>query len=111
MRKIPEKLRRRLCEDDFMKCCVSCGSQLNIEWEHPWTYAGKQINEVWSIVPVCRKCHRGNNGTVGPKVKDRARKASIERLIDCGFENLNLYKKPMDDTWEQRINYYTKYYE
>lgn len=27
------------------------------EWHHVWTYAGKQINEVWAIVGACHRHH------------------------------------------------------
>ena len=109
MRPLPAKLRKRLKDDPFMKACVSCGGTQDIEWEHCWLHKNKQINEAWSIVPLCMRCHRGNNGTVRSGVKDKARKASIERLIWSGFENLEKYRKPMDDTWENRINFYTKH--
>lgn len=28
-----------------------------IEWNHAFTYAGKRVNELWSILPMCHKHH------------------------------------------------------
>lgn len=58
MRPIPLKLRKKLEADEWMKQCCYCGSQ-EVEFEHSWIYAGKQINEWWAIVPLCTNHHRG----------------------------------------------------
>lgn len=43
----------------YHQCCLrSAFCSGRIEWHHVWTYAGKQINEVWAIVPACQKHHR-----------------------------------------------------
>lgn len=65
MRPIPPKLREEIAEDPFMAFCIyekigqgdKCDGR--IEWEHVFCYAGKQINEAWSILPVCTYHHRG----------------------------------------------------
>jgi hypothetical protein len=110
MRPIPHKLRRELGLDPFMKICVHCSNE-PVEWNHVWTYAGKQINEIWSIIPLCQHCHRGNSGTIFQEAKERCEYESIKRLVDSGFENLEFYQKLNDKTWENRINYYTNVYE
>lgn len=55
-------MREALAEDPRMKkCAVSvlgfgpCEGQ--IEWHHVWTYAYKQINELWAILGLCHKHH------------------------------------------------------
>lgn len=66
MRPIPPKLREEIANDPFMRKCIysdigkghECRGR--VEWEHAWTYAGKQINEAWAIVPVCTYHHRGD---------------------------------------------------
>lgn len=89
-----------------MDTCICCGRQ-GCEWNHVWTSMGaKKIEEIWSIIPLCPKCHRGNFGTIFPKAKEACERESIKRLIQSGFENLNKYQKPMDNTWINRINYY-----
>lgn len=63
MRRIPETLREQIASDPFMKTCIrkhenTCSGR--ITWEHCFTYAGKQINEAWAIVPLCVYHHLGN---------------------------------------------------
>lgn len=60
MRPIPKKLREQLAQDPFMKrCCFPGCSEIRVEWHHVFLYAGKQINERFSIVPACVFHHRG----------------------------------------------------
>lgn len=108
---IPKPLLKRLLADKRNETCIACG-KYGTELNHVWTNMGsKQINEVWAILGVCDKCHRGNNGTMKKGVKEKCEAESIKRLIESGFENLNLYQKPMDSTWENRVVYYTRYYK
>lgn len=58
MRPIPNKLRQALADDPFMSKCVY-GCTKRPEYEHCWTFVGKQINEHWAIIPVCEYHHRG----------------------------------------------------
>lgn len=60
MRPIPKKLRDELAADPFMKQCLrlqegTCKGR--ITWEHAWSYANRQINEKWAIVPLCEHHH------------------------------------------------------
>jgi cytochrome c553 len=42
-----------------MKRCARCGSQ-PVEWHHTQTGLGrKQLQEAWSIIALCTRCHRG----------------------------------------------------
>ncbi len=71
MRKIPEKLRNEMAADPYYKVCARwrhlkdhvCMANPRtgqlIEWEHALIFAGKQINEVWAIVPICWWAHSG----------------------------------------------------
>ncbi len=71
MRTIPPALREQMAADPFYKICararllkdhICSGDPLNgklIDWEHALIFAGKQINEVWAIVPICYWAHRG----------------------------------------------------
>lgn len=59
MRPIPIKLREILSNDPLFDVCIHRefpGHQCNsrITFEHAFIYAGKQVNEAWAIVPVCR---------------------------------------------------------
>lgn len=107
MRPIPKKLRERLPKEFDMETCVNCGCE-GSEWNHVWKYAGRQINEIWSIVPLCTFCHRGNFGTIYQEAKIASERESIRRLVDSGLENIEKYQKLGDTTWNDRIIYYDK---
>ena len=61
MRPIPKKLHEQIAKDSFMKTCIHENEECRgrVEWEHAFTYRGRQINEAWAIVPVCTYHHRG----------------------------------------------------
>lgn len=68
MSPIPTKIRKELSEDPKMKICIwnnsDCRDEFfnfpsKVEWEHAFLYAGKQIQEIWSIIGVCWFHHRG----------------------------------------------------
>jgi protein involved in ribonucleotide reduction len=103
MRPIPIKLRQRLANRTDMNTCCACKAGGKMEWNHVWIYAGKQINEIWSIVPLCTYCHRGNNGTIFQASKEASEKESIKRLVESNFENLELYYKK---DWDSIIKQY-----
>lgn len=73
MNNIPKKLREKLSKSKFMEMCIfhykdpnhQCGGR--VEWEHVWQYANRQIQEEFSIMPVCSDWHRGNFGTTKEK--------------------------------------------
>jgi len=60
VRPIPEKMKRQMAADPYYQKCVhqSQECQGRIEWDHVFTYGGKQINEVWAILPTCQWHHR-----------------------------------------------------
>lgn len=62
MRPIPPKMRQAMAEDPYYKQCarVGIGDHVcsgRITWEHALIYAGKQVNEIWAIIPLCEKAH------------------------------------------------------
>lgn len=68
MRPIPLGLRMSLQDDPFMSACIQDNMDCRgmhgeypgrVEWDHPFIYGGKQINEWWAIVPACYYHHRG----------------------------------------------------
>ncbi len=60
MRPIPPQLREEMANDIFYKkCCLDnefC-SYGKIDWHHNLQYAGKQVNEKWCILPLCKYHH------------------------------------------------------
>lgn len=61
MRKIPKKLREEMAADPYYKACARADFECKgrITWEHAFTYAGKQINEKFAIIPLCEYHHLG----------------------------------------------------
>ncbi len=59
MRKIPPALREEMANDKYYKkCCLAdfqCAGR--IEWHHNLMYGGSQVNEKWSILPLCHAHH------------------------------------------------------
>ena len=99
MRTIPKKIRDKLSESDWMKKCLWCGTQQNIEWEHSLLYKGSQINEVFSIQPLCRTCHRGYSGTIKREIKDYSEFIAIVMGLP------DLQRKYPKFNWSQRKEY------
>lgn len=93
MRPIPPKLRKELSEDPFMAQCIICGDR-KVEWDHVWVYARRQINERWSIVPLCYTHHRG-----GKLNREYTQYISLQRATD---QELSKYPKV---NWKQLKQY------
>lgn len=58
---MPTKLRAQIAADPRMQICARAGSECGgrITWEHAITYAGKQVQEAWAIIPLCWFHHLG----------------------------------------------------
>lgn len=82
MRPIPLTLRKLLAEDPWMSRCVWTDSIIDVTWEHPWIYAGRQINERWSIVPLKRDL----NVNITPKIKEYCRWVSLLRMTPAELQ-------------------------
>ena len=70
MRPIPDKLRKKLSNMPHMAQCAWCTAKSNLEWHHAIQYSGKQMNEWYAIIALCRQCHRGEFGTLRAEIKD-----------------------------------------
>lgn len=59
MGKIPPTILKKILSDPYYKICArknhDCGGR--ITFEHVFIYAGRQIQEVWSIIPICEYHH------------------------------------------------------
>lgn len=58
MRPIPLKIRKQINNDPWYKFCCRCGDYRKIEIHHTIIWQGRQLNELWSLVPACNDCHR-----------------------------------------------------
>lgn len=66
MTKIPLPLRKQIDEDKFYKSCALYGQHGHIcdgriTMDHTVIFAGKQVQELWAIVPVCAHGHGVDN--------------------------------------------------
>lgn len=50
---------RQMLDDPWYELCCYPGCEQQAELEHAWTYSGRQINEVWAIIPCCPYHNRG----------------------------------------------------
>lgn len=59
MTRIPEKLKRDMLADPYYRRCARENSECagRITWEHAFIHAGKQIQELWAIIPLCAFHH------------------------------------------------------
>ena len=102
MHPIPLKLRKELAESVEMKTCIynNADCKGRVEWEHAWTYAGKQIQEAWAIIPVCTYHHRGAGLD-----KDFNRWHSLLKIIRLNGGFLEVICKYPKKNWLQEWKY------
>lgn len=62
MTTIPKKQRKQMAESgEYNKCAFAhtdghvCAGR--ITWEHAIIYAGRKLQERWSIIPICARAH------------------------------------------------------
>lgn len=110
MNNMPTKLRAQLARDPFYKTCArqellhdhECqGDPVRgaegrvIEWEHALTYAGRQVQKRFAIVPVCWYVHRGPGVVKEINVWIALNRATTEELLELshkGGRDYFLYK-------------------
>lgn len=65
MRRIPSELRIEMDSDPYYwKCALEPFTDNHVgevEWHHSLIWGGRQINERWAIIPLCKLCHRRIN--------------------------------------------------
>jgi len=99
MRPIPKKMLQQILDDPFYQKCIrdfegKCKGRITLE--HSLIWAGRQINDIFAIVPVCA-CHHEvdeyqNSGQMDKQVNQLA------ALLRATPEDLKKY--PRVD-WEQ----------
>lgn len=74
---IPKEMRDQLAEDKYMSRCLIGGQcEGRIQWHHSLTYAGRRVNELYAIHPMCEKHHREE-----ARYRDRIEKATRKRIF------------------------------
>ena len=101
MHPIPSKIRAELSKDTKMRICIHNNTDClgRVEWEHAWIYGGKQIQEVWAIVPVCTYHHRGAGLD-----KDFNQYCSLKKATQTDLQKYDRFD------WEQKKKYLEKKY-
>jgi len=103
---VPKELKEKLSEDPWMKrCCYKyCGQPT--EWHHVFTYAGKQIQEEFNIVPACKTHHdqaTPHKFNYKREVQEYFEWVALQRMTS---EDMRKYSKFNDlTTWVTRANY------
>lgn len=103
MQPIPQKLRKKIDENSYYKICARKGDgpcDGRITMEHAFIYQGRQISELWAIIPLCWRHHLGAGLD-----KDKNRYIALNRANE---EDLKKYPKK---DWKQLRLYLIKKYE
>ncbi len=106
MNKIPPKLRKQLADDPFYRrCCITGEASKSwdrIQWHHNMTFAGKQVQARFAILPVLKSVHeRANN----KQVREKLDWVMLNRM---STEDLWLYGKGIN--WFGRLEYLNNKY-
>lgn len=105
---IPKNILTEILVDDYYKKCArhtekTCKGR--VTFEHVFIYAGKQIQEVWSIIPLCEYHHDVlSYQDKGDLQKELNQHIALQRATDADLE-----KYPRRN-WKQLKEYLSKKY-
>lgn len=94
MRKIPPKIRAQIDQDPYYKVCArkdegNCQGRITIE--HVLIFAGRQIDDLWNLLPICEYHHGVNKFQDGGDLnKEKHLWIALNRATD---EELAKYSK------------------
>lgn len=102
MRAIPKKQREEMSKNPYYKKCCLCGSKSKIQWHHNLIFAGRQIDDQETILPLCVTCHE--------QARDTEFKEQLDLIMLCRMspEQMKKYSKAID--LFQRYRYLTNKY-
>lgn len=106
---IPRAMRQEMAEMPFYKLCARRGDHecadengrptSRLTWEHAMIYAGRKVQEIWAIIPLCPWSH------LGPGLnKEKNQWIALSRATDKELE-----KYPRTD-WFQKRGYLVEKY-
>jgi len=101
MRRIPASIRKQIDADPFYKTCIrihegDCAGRITIE--HSLLIAGRQCDELFSLLPICWHHHLETNN------KRYNEWVALNRATDA---ELDKFKKA---NWRQKRNYLNSIY-
>jgi hypothetical protein len=97
MRKISQKNREIIAADQYYRSCArsdegNCRGRVTIE--HSIIYAGRQIDDLWSLLPICEYHHGVNKFQDGGDMnKEKHVWLALNRATD---DELRKYSKAVD---------------
>jgi hypothetical protein len=102
MRSIPPKIRKQIDEEPYYKKCARLSSECSgrITIEHSFIYSGRQVNELWALLPLCWHHHLGSG--LDKRINEYL---SLQRATE---EDLAKYPKR---DWKQLKKYLSFKYE
>lgn len=108
MRPISPKNRKIINENSYYRMCArsnnDCDGRITIE--HSFIYAGKQIDDIWSLIPLCWRHHLGN--LLDKKLNQYI---ALKRAIELEGSLIPIIKKYPKKNWLQTFNYLRQKYE
>jgi len=103
MRPIPSAMRKQIDSDVYYKTCArrnwECSGRITIE--HALLYQGKQVNEMWALVPLCWYHHLGKG--LDKRINEylalrRASDADLDKYAKANWKQKYAYLKGIYDT-------------
>ncbi|MHA1401637.1 MAG: hypothetical protein ACTSQE_14905 [Candidatus Heimdallarchaeaceae archaeon] len=111
MRPISPKIKKHISEDEFYEVCCreeegDCDG--GITMEHALIYAGRQIDEIFAIIPVCEYHHGVNQYQGGGKLdKKKHEWIAISRMTTA--DRIKYSKRPWMNELRLLENKFGKY--
>lgn len=93
MRAIPAKLRKQIDSDPYYKKCAradegNCSGRITIE--HAIIHAGRQLNELWALLPICAYHHAVDQYQDGGDLnKEKHLWLALNRATDSELEAIS----------------------
>ena len=107
MRKISPHIKRAIDSDPYFKVCArfdgDCDGRITIE--HAFIYAGRQVDELWAMLPLCTYHHAVNEHQDGGDLN----KEINEYLCLCRATMGDLMFYPKTNWWQRFIYLRGKY--
>ena len=83
---IPPKIREIISNDPYYKKCArhnqDCDGRITIE--HVFLYAGRQISDLWNLIPLCERHHSVgkylNSGLLNKEFNFLVKKSGISKV-------------------------------
>lgn len=89
MTPIPPKLRAEMADDPYYKkCCIpdeTCNGR--VEWHHAIIYGGRQVQEKFAILPVCKSHHARMS-----KFNDKCVHIALQRATEAEIRSITKAK-------------------